>query len=90
MKFTLLKKIISLIANKATAQEIYLEIGAYFIKKGANYKVGEILYKKKVQGAKSKLYKGKVVTNIWFEFDTNKIHVKRGNKFISPENIVKG
>lgn len=87
MKFTLLIKIISLVANKASLKEIYLEIGAYFIKKGSNYQIGEILYKQKKQGD-HEMYKAKVVTNLWFEFDTNKIHVKRNNKFISPDAIV--
>lgn len=88
MKFTLLIKIISLIANKATRKEIYLEIGAYFIKKGSQYQIGEILYKKQIQGD-HEMSKAKVVTNLWFEFDTNKIHVKRNNRFISPKDVVK-
>lgn len=89
MKFTLLKKVISLIANKASRNEIWLEVGAYFIKKGAAHQLGEVLYKKKIQGD-HKIYKAKVVTNMWFEFDTNKIHVKRNNRFIAPKDIIKG
>ena len=79
---------VSLIANKATRKEIYLELGAHFIKKGANYQVGEILYKKKIQGD-NKLYKAKVVTNLYFEFDTNKIYVRRNNRFVTPNQVVK-
>ena len=88
MRFKLLKKMVSLIANKATRKEIYLELGAHFIKKGANYQVGEILYKKKIQGD-HKLYKAKVVTNLYFEFDTNKIYVRRNNRFVTPNQVVK-
>lgn len=88
MRFTLLKRIISLIANKATKNEIYLEIGAHFIKKGAAHKLGEILYKKTIQGD-HQVYKAKVVTNLYYEFDSNKVYVRRDNKFITPDQVVK-
>ncbi|WP_438710851.1 hypothetical protein ACSTS3_19630 [Aquimarina muelleri] len=90
MKFTLLKKMISLIANRATKKEMYLEIGAYFIKKGANYQIGEIIYKKQLQHHSKRISRAKVVSGLSFDFDTNKIYVRKGNKIVSPEDIVKG
>lgn len=88
MKFILLKKIISLVANRATRQEIYLEVGAYFIKKGAAHELGEILYKKSVN-KKSKIYKAKVVNDIYFDFRTNSICVRRNNRFIDAKQVIK-
>jgi hypothetical protein len=89
MKFTLLKRIIGLIANKASKKEIYLEIGAHFIKKGANYQVNEILYKKQLKHQSKNIAKAKVVTGLSFDFDTNKIFVRKGNRILTPEQIVK-
>lgn len=87
MKFTLLKRLIGLIAQKAPRKQMYLEIGAHFIKKGADYEIGQVLYRQKGQGKKN-ISKAKVVTNMYFEFDSNKIYVRRNNKFVSPDQLI--
>lgn len=68
----LLKMIISLIRHRAKKQQYYLEIGAYFLKKGAGYKPGDpLLLPRKINGVtvKKKVW----IANLYYDFANNKI-----------------
>lgn len=78
-KSFLLKRIISLMINKASLKQYYLEIGVYFLKKGVGYDVDQILEHKNVY---DKTYKVKVVTDIFYSFRTNKISHAAKTKLI--------
>lgn len=78
----MLKIIFSLLWNLAGVKEWQLQIGAYLLKKGCGYKIGQVIKEKKIEavGKKPKFgkqkhsYRVKVVTGIFFDFRTNKIN----------------
>lgn len=85
----MLKLIFSLIWHKSSLKNAQLQIGAYLLKKSANIVIGEVLYQKKERFAKQKHVKVKVVTNILFDFKTNKIIPTTENKFVKATDISK-
>ena len=69
-RFVLLKRIISLMANKAPLKQYYLEIGAHFLKKGCGFQVGQIIKEKHIG---DKRYRVKVITNLFYDFNKNEV-----------------
>ena len=68
---SLFKKIMSLILNKASKEQYYLQIGSHFIKKGCNVQIGQIVDSKKIDHERRRV---KVVTGLFYDFKTNKIN----------------
>lgn len=77
---SLFKKIISLMLNKATKKQYYLEIGSHFIKKGCNVQIGQIIDSKKIGNERRRV---KVVTGLFYDFRTNKINHTTGKRVLS-------
>ncbi|GIZ09992.1 hypothetical protein FUMI01_27180 [Flavobacterium sp. UMI-01] len=68
---SLFKKILSLMVNKASKKQYYLEIGSHFLKKGCNVQVGQIVDSKRIDHERRRV---KVVTGIFYDFGENKIN----------------
>lgn len=81
-RFFLFKRIVNLIANRAPIRQFHLEIGAYFLKKGCNYKVGQIIAKKRLY---ENTYRVKVITGLYYDFHTNKINHTSENRIAKGE-----
>ena len=73
------KLILSLIANRAITTEWQLQIGAYLLKKGCVFQVGQIIQEKKIYHNR---YRVKVVTNLFYDFKTNKINHVSENRIL--------
>lgn len=76
---SLIMMIFSLIKNKAKKEQYYLEIGAYFLKKGAVYQPGDpflLPVKKGGVSTKRKVW----VANLYYDFANNKINHRFTNK----------
>lgn len=65
----MIKRIWELIRANAPRQQYYLEVGAYLLKKGAGYEIGEVAYSSKHRGKKRSHY----VNNLYYDFKRNKI-----------------
>ncbi|MDD3458815.1 MAG: hypothetical protein PHO74_05015 [Weeksellaceae bacterium] len=68
----LLKMIFSLMKHRAKKEQYYLEIGAYFLKKGTGYKPGDpflLPVKRNGLTVKKKVY----IANLFYDFGKNKI-----------------
>lgn len=71
----MIKLILNLIATRAPKSQWYLMIGAYLLKKGCNYKVGQpIVYQ---QTKKPKTY---YIANLFYDFSNNRINHTLTNK----------
>ena len=73
------KLILSLLANRAKSSEWQLQIGAYLLKKGCGYRVGQIIAEKKIAHNR---YRVKVITNLFYDFNTNKINHVASNRIL--------
>lgn len=76
------KILLSLLLNKATSKDWQLQIGAYLLKKGCGFKVGQIIDEKKIG---YKRYRVKVITNLFYDFNTNKINHLTDKKVLDIE-----
>ncbi len=56
--------------NRAPAKQYFLNIGAYFLKKGAGYYVGQIVKEKELQPG---IYRVSVITGLFYNFQTNQV-----------------
>lgn len=65
----LLKTLISLLANKAPLGQYYLEIGAFFLRKGAGVQIGDPI--RRHIGKKTKTY---YIANLHYDFGKNRIN----------------
>ena len=70
-RFPLLKRIVSLMANGATKQQYLLEIGAYCLKKGAGFKVGQVVKEKQF---KPGMWRVSVITGLFYDFNQNSVN----------------
>lgn len=68
---SLIKRLIGLMAQGARKNQYYLEIGSYFLRKGADVKVGDVI---KVRQTSSGRLRTKVITGLYFDFVQNKIN----------------
>jgi hypothetical protein len=78
----MLKLIFSLFANRATAKEWQLQIGAHLLKKGCGFHIGQIIKEKRIYG---KRYRVKVITGLFYDFNTNKITHTAENKVLDAD-----
>jgi len=67
----LFKRILNLMVAKAPLNQYYLEIGTYFLKKGAGFQVGQIIKEKKLE---HNLYRVSVITGLFYDFKNNKVN----------------
>lgn len=75
----MLKRILQLALNRATLKQYYLEIGAYFLKKGCNVEIGQVL---KIKEYKPGVQQVKVVTEMYYSFHDNKITHRTGTRVL--------
>ncbi len=78
-RFVLLKRLISLMAQKAPLRQYYLEIGAYYLKKGCGYEVGQIIKAKKLH---TRGHRATVISSLYFNLHTNEITHTAGKTII--------
>lgn len=78
-RFVLLKRLISLMAQKAPLRQYYLEIGAHYLKKGCGYEVGQIIKEKHLY---ENLHRVSVVKALYFNLHTNEISHTAGKTII--------
>lgn len=64
------KILLSLLLNRAKLSEWQLQVGAYLLKKGCGFHVGQIIDEKKIG---YKLYRVKVITNLFYNFHKNEV-----------------
>jgi hypothetical protein len=68
----LLLRIFSLIKHKAPRSQYFLEIGAYFLRKGVGYKIGDpVKYRVGQKGGRMKQY---YVANLFYDFGNNRVN----------------
>lgn len=64
------KRLLSLLWNRAPKEQFYLELGAYFIKKGTVYNVGQPFeYRQRKTDAPKTFY----IKNLFYNFRQNKV-----------------
>lgn len=86
-RFTLLKLLTNLVRHKAPAKQYYLELGVYFLRKGANYKIGQVISKKNHGAGR---YRVVAVSGMTYDFGTNKINHTTQKMVVNPNEIEKG
>ncbi len=75
---SIIKRIWELIKSGAPRQQYYLEVGAYLIKKGAGYEIGDPAYTTKHRGKTRVHY----VQNLYYDFKRNKITHQLSDKLL--------
>lgn len=76
------KLIISLLANRASTKEWQLQIGAHLLKKGCGFHIGQIIKEKRLYG---KRYRVKVITGLFYDFNTKNINHTAENKILDAD-----
>lgn len=82
----MIKLILQLIWHKASKRKWQIEIGAYLLRKGCPYEIGQVVKSKTLSGNQHK--KAKYITGLTFDFGTNKIYKRFGNKVVSPKKSI--
>ncbi|MCH4824288.1 hypothetical protein ML462_14020 [Gramella lutea] len=59
-----------------------MEIGAYLLKKGCGYQIGQIVQEKRLERGK---WRVKVITGIFYDFRENKINHTADKRIITSE-----
>jgi len=67
---TVFKIILNLMINKAPLKQYYLNIGSHLLKKGAGFKVGQIVKEKHLYDG---VYRVSVITGLFYNFQENKV-----------------
>lgn len=83
----LLKRLIGLMSQRATKEQYYLEIGTYFLKKGAGFQVGQVIKERRIRRG---LWKVKVITGLFYDFHNNRINHTSASKVIRSKKYEKG
>jgi hypothetical protein len=81
----MLKIIFNLVWNRAGKKQWQLEIGAYLLKKGCGYEIGQIIRERKVGHDR---FRVKIVTGLFYDFATNKINHTKEDRIISKKDVV--
>ena len=81
-RFFLFKRLLNLMINRAPKRQYFLEIGTYFLKKGCDYQVGQIIAKKRLH---DNVYRVKVITGLFYDFNENKINHTAENRIAKNE-----
>jgi hypothetical protein len=76
------KIILNLLLNRATSKEWQLQLGAHLLKKGCGYQIGQIIKERRLHG---KRYRVKVITGLFYDFNTNKINHTAENKVLDAD-----
>lgn len=76
------KIILNLLFNRASIREWQLQLGAHLLKKGCGCQVGQIIREKHIG---NKRYRVKVVTNLFYDFNENKINHITANKILDSK-----
>jgi hypothetical protein len=74
------KLIAKLIWQKANRQTWQLEIGAYLLKKGCGFEIGQVIKSKDCHNNNKQ--KVKYITGLTYDFGTNKIYHRSGKTLI--------
>ncbi len=80
----MIKRILNLLWNRASLKTWQLELGAYLLRKGCGYEIGQIVKSRKVGHDRIRV---KVVANLFFDFGTNKVNHTLVNRVISKKDI---
>ena len=67
---TLLRIILNLMISRAPLNQYYLNIGSHLLKKGAGFKVGQIVKEKHLR---ENIYRVSVITGLFYKFQENKV-----------------
>ena len=76
------KIILNLLLNGASSKEWQLQVGAHLLKKGCGHKIGDIIKEKRLY---EKRYRVKVITGLFYDFNTNKINHTAENKILDAK-----
>lgn len=76
------KLLLNLLINRANSKEWQLQIGAHLLKKGCGFHIGQIIKEKKLYNNR---YRVKVVTGLFYDFNTNKITHTAANKVLDAK-----
>lgn len=71
----LIKKLFQLLKARAPIYQFYLEIGVYFIRKGAVYQVGQPFVIEDKYGKRTRF-----ISNLFYDFRKNKISHRFSNR----------
>lgn len=69
--------------NRADLKQYRLEIGTYLLKKGCGYEVGQIIREKRLRPG---IWRVKVITGLYYDFQENKINHTAENKILKTDN----
>jgi len=83
----MIKRILNLLWNRASLKTWQLELGAYLLKKGCGYEIGQIVRSRKIGTDR---YRVKVVTNLFYDFASNKVNHTLVNRIISKKDVEAG
>ena len=76
------KKILSLLWRRAGLKQWQMELGALLLKKGCGFQIGQIVQEKRLERGK---WRVKVVTGIFYDFNTNKINHTAENRILTTQ-----
>lgn len=65
-----LKIVLNLMMSRAPRKQYYLNIGAFLLRRGAGFYIGQIVREKRLQPG---LFRVSVITGLLYDFATNKI-----------------
>lgn len=86
-RFKFLILLYSLVKHKASAKQCYLEIGAFFLSKGTNYHIGQVVDKRNHGPGRFRVI---AVTGMTFDFATKKISHTTRKMVVNADEIEKG
>lgn len=69
--------------NRAGLKQYRLEIGTYLLKKGCGYEVGQIIKEKRLRPG---IWRVKVITGLYYDFQQNKINHTAENKILKVKD----
>ena len=78
------KLILNLLWNRAKKNQWQLQIGAYLLKKGCGYEIGQMVRSRKIDHER---YKVKVVTNLFYDFNQNQVNHTKENRIIKKSEV---
>lgn len=64
------KIVLNLMMSKASKQQYFLNIGAFFLRKGTGFEIGQIVKEKHLGDG---LYRVSHITGLFYNFSTNKV-----------------
>lgn len=76
------KKLLNLVVTFAPFSQWQMEIGSYLLRKGCGFEIGQIIKERKIGEDR---WRVKVVTELFYDFRTNKINHRKENRIISSK-----